>query len=344
MGKSPGNDSIIHKIKRPVSSGTGFLVFRKFDFCMAFIDYYKTLGVDKSASTDAIKKAYRKLARKWHPDVNPDNPEAKQKFQQINEANEVLGDPDKRKKYDTYGENWMHAEQIEAQQRQQRAGGGGNPFGGGGFGGFGEQGAWQDFSYSGGGEDYSDFFESLFGNRGGGGGSRRQSQFRGQDIEAQLSISLRDAARTHPQEFSVGDRKVRITIHAGVADGQKIKLKGYGNPGANGGPAGDLYITFRVADEPNLKRVGDDLYTEVPIDLYTAVLGGEVQVSTLSGAVKLKVKPGTQPDEKVRLKGKGFPVYKKEGSFGDLYVTYKVSIPTSLTDEQKSAFEKLAGR
>ena len=318
---------------------------------MAFIDYYQTLGLDKSAATDDIKKAYRKLARKYHPDVNPDNPEAKQKFQQINEANEVLSDPDKRKKYDTYGEHWMHAEQIEEQQRQQRAGGGGgNPFGGGGgFGGFGEAGSWQDFNYSGGagGEDYSDFFESLFGNRGGGGGGRggrRQSQFRGNDIEAQMNLGLRDAARTHPQEFSVGDRKVRITVHAGVVDGQKIKIKGYGNPGVNGGPAGDLYITFRVADEPNLKRIGDDLYTDVPIDLYTAVLGGDVQVSTLNGQVKLKVKPGTQPEEKVRLKGKGFPVYKKEGQFGDLYVTYKVSIPTSLTEEQKNAFEKLAGR
>lgn len=309
---------------------------------MAFIDYYQTLGVAKTASTDDIRKAYRKLARKYHPDVNPDNPDAKLKFQQINEANEVLSDGDKRKKYDTYGENWMHADQIEAQQRQQQAGGG-NPFGGG-FGGFGEQGNWQDFSYSGGagGEDYSDFFESMFGNR--GGGSRRQSQFRGQDVEAQLSLSLHDASRTHPQEFTIGGRKVRITIHAGVADGQKIKLKGYGNPGVNGGPAGDLYITFQVADTPTLKRVGDNLYTEIPIDLYTAVLGGEVQVNTLDSSVKLKVKPGTQPGEKVRLKGKGFPVYRKDDTFGDLYVTYKVSVPTSLTDEQRTLFETLAGR
>lgn len=314
---------------------------------MAFIDYYQTLGVDKTASADDIRKAYRKLARKYHPDVNPDNPEAKLKFQQLNEANEVLSDPDKRKKYDTYGEHWMHAEQIEEQQRQQRAGGG-NPFGSGGFG---EGGSWQDYTYSGGedagGGDFSDFFESLFGNRGGGAGGgrgrRQQSQFRGNDLEAQLTLGLRDAAKTHPQSFTVGGRQVRITVHAGVADGQKIKLKGYGNPGVNGGPAGDLYITFRVNDEPPFTRNGDDLYTDVPLDLYTAVLGGEVQVATLYGNVKLKVKPGTQPGEKVRLKGKGFPVYRKEGSFGDLYVTYKVTIPTSLTNEQRSLFEKLKG-
>ncbi|RYD52912.1 MAG: J domain-containing protein [Sphingobacteriales bacterium] len=309
---------------------------------MAFIDYYQTLGVAKTASTEEIRKAYRKLARKYHPDVNPDNSEAKQKFQQLNEANEVLSDADKRKKYDAYGENWMHADQIEAQQRQQQSGGG-NPFGGGGFG---EPGNWQDFSYSGGagGEDYSDFFESMFGNRGGTSGGRRQSQFRGQDVEAQLSLSLHDAAKTHPQEFTIGGRKVRITIQAGVGDGQKIKLKGYGNPGVNGGPAGDLYITFQVADTPDLKRVGDHLYTEIPIDLYTAVLGGEVQVTTLDSSVKLKVKPGTQPGEKVRLKGKGFPVYRKDGAFGDLYVTYKVSVPTRLTEAQRALFETLAGR
>ncbi len=301
---------------------------------MAFIDYYQTLGISKTASTDEIKKAYRKLARKFHPDVNPDNPEAKQKFQQIAEANEVLSDPEKRKKYDAYGEHWMHADQIEAQKRQQAQSGGGNPFGG--------SGNRQDYTYSNdadGGEDFSDFFSSLFGNRGGG---KKQSQFRGSDVEAQLQISLREAAKTHPQTFTIGGKQVRITIHAGVADGQKIKLKGYGNPGANGGPAGDLYITLRIAPDPHFRRDGDDLHTEVPLDLYTAVLGGEVEVKTLESPVKLKVKGGTQPGEKVRLRGKGFPVYKKDGTFGDLYVTFKVSLPTNLTDEQRALFEKLA--
>lgn len=308
---------------------------------MAYIDYYKILGVDKNASQDDVKKAFRKLARKYHPDLNPNDPSAKDKFQEINEANEVLSDPEKRKKYDEYGEHWKHADEFEAQKKaRQHAGAGG-----GGFSGFGGDGG--SYWYSSDGEGFSggdaggfsDFFESMFGHRGGGG--RGGSGFRGQDFNAELHLSLRDAAQTHKQVLNVNGKQVRITIPAGVADGQVIKLKGYGGEGINGGPAGDLYITFRIAEDPVFKRLGDDLYVDVEVDLYTAVLGGEKVVDTLEGKVKLKIKPETQNGTKVRLKGKGFPIYKKEGQFGDLIVTYSVKIPTRLTDRQKELFREL---
>ena len=308
---------------------------------MAYIDYYKILGVDKNASQDDVKKAFRKLARKYHPDLNPNDPSAKDKFQEINEANEVLSDPEKRKKYDEYGEHWKHADEFEAQKKaRQHAGAGG-----GGFSGFGGDGG--SYWYSSDGEGFSggdaggfsDFFESMFGHRGGGG--RGGSGFRGQDFNAELHLSLRDAAQTQKQVWNVYGKQVRITIPAGVADGQVIKLKGYGGEGINGGPAGDLYITFRIAEDPVFKRLGDDLYVDVEVDLYTAVLGGEKVVDTLEGKVKLKIKPETQNGTKVRLKGKGFPIYKKEGQFGDLIVTYSVKIPTSLTDRQKELFREL---
>lgn len=308
---------------------------------MAYIDYYKILGVDKNASQDDIKKAFRKLARKYHPDLNPNDPSAKDKFQEINEANEVLSDPEKRKKYDEYGEHWKHADEFEAQKKAwQHAGGGG-----GGFSGFGGDGG--SYWYSSDGEGFSggdaggfsDFFESMFGHRGGGG--RGNAGFRGQDFNAELHLSLRDAARTHKQVLNVNGKQVRITIPAGVADGQVIKLKGYGGEGINGGPAGDLYITFKIAEDSVFKRLGDDLYVDVEMDLYTAVLGGEKVIDTLEGKVKLKIKPETQNGTKVRLKGKGFPVYKKEGQFGDLIITYSVKIPTNLTDRQKELFREL---
>lgn len=301
---------------------------------MAYIDYYKILGVDKSATQDDIKKAYRKLARKHHPDLNPGDKEAEKKFKELNEANEVLSNPENRSKYDKYGENWKHGEEYEkAQQQQQRQ--------------------YQQQSYNGGysgadfggGEDFSDFFQDMFGGAGGGFGKssrgRASGKFKGQDITAELTLNLRDAATTHPQTFEINGKKVRITIPAGVYDGQQIKLKGHGNPGVNGGPSGDLYITFNIPADPDFERIGDDLKTKVTIDLYTAVLGGEVKVHTLNGSVNLKVKPETQTGMTVRLKGKGFPVYKKEGEHGDLFVTYEVKLPTNLTEKQKELFEQL---
>ncbi len=298
---------------------------------MAYIDYYKILGVDKSASQEDIRKAFKKLARKHHPDLNPNDPDAKRRFQEINEANEVLGDPEKRKKYDQYGEHWQHADQFEAQQqyRQQYGGAGGGAY-------------WSSSggSFSGDEGEFSDFFESLFGSRG-GHRSGRSAGFRGQDFNAELQLSLRDAAQTHKQVLTVNGKKIRITIPAGVENGQTIKLGGQGAPGMNGGPAGDLYLTFVIPDDPVFKRLGNDLYVDAPLPLYTAVLGGEQVIDTLSGKVKLKVKPETQNGTKVRLKGKGFPVYKQEGQSGDLIVTWRVEIPTHLTEKQQELFREL---
>ena len=290
---------------------------------MEFIDYYKILGVDKKASEDEIKKAYRKLARKLHPDLNPNDKEAHKKFQQINEANEVLSDPEKRKKYDQYGKDWMHADQFEKQKQYQRSSPGG------------------DYTYSEGfGEDsFSDFFASMFG---GSPGGRSRSRFRGEDYQAELQLSLSDVFTTHKQTITIGDKKIRITIPAGIENGQKIKLKGYGGQGVNGGPNGDLYITFHIANNTSFKRDGDNLHKTVELDLYTAVLGGEVTIDILSGKIKLKVPPETQNNTITRLKGKGFPVYKKEGVFGDLFITYQVKLPTRLTEKEKELFRELA--
>ena len=297
---------------------------------MAYIDYYKILGLDKNASQEDVKKAYKKLARKYHPDLNPNDSDAHRKFQEINEANEVLSDPEKRKKYDQYGENWKHADEFEAQQQQYRQyqnGGGGGTY----------------WSSSGDGSEFSDFFEQMFGGMGGRGGhsSRGSHGFRGQDYTTELQVSLADAAKTHKQIITVNGKNLRITIPAGIADGQTIKLRGQGGPGVNGGPAGDLYITFVIGDDPVYKREGDNLYMNVPIDLYTAVLGGEQIIETLNGKVKMKIKPETQNGTKVRLRGKGFPVYKQDGQFGDLFVTYEVKIPTHLTEKQKELFREL---
>ena len=302
---------------------------------MAYIDYYKILEVDPKATSDQIKKAYRKLARKYHPDVNPSDKEAERKFKEINEANEVLSNKENRAKYDQYGENWKHGEEYEKAQQQQRQYQSQQGGRSGGFSGadFGE------------GEDFSDFFQNMFGgNSGGFGRSSRGSasgKFKGQDVSAELNLHLRDAAKTHQQTFDINGKKVRITIPAGVEDGQKIKLSGYGNPGVNGGPAGDLFITFNIKEDKHFKRSGNNLTSEVEIDLYTAILGGEIKLDTLEGGVNLKVKPETQNGTKVRLKGKGFPVYKKEGEFGDLVVIYKVVMPTNLTEEQKKLFEQI---
>ncbi|MEX0882049.1 MAG: J domain-containing protein [Cyclobacteriaceae bacterium] len=294
---------------------------------MDYIDYYKVLGLSKSASQEEIKKAYRKLARKYHPDLNPNDTEAQNKFQEINEANEVLSDPEKRKQYDQYGKDWKHAEAFEQAGRQggsqfhrqtQDRGGFDEAFGQGGF---------------------SDFFESLFGGQG-----RREShiRFKGHDLNAHLELKLKAVYTTHKKTLDINGKKIRITIHAGIEDGQTIRIKGHGAPGANGGPNGDLYITFKVKDDPVYKRLGKNLYKTEKIDLFTAVLGGEVTVDTFNGKVKLKVPEGTQSGTKVKLKNKGFPVYRKEGEFGDLFLTYEVAVPTNLSEEEKTLFKQLS--
>ena len=291
-----------------------------------FVDYYKILGIDKTATTKDIKAAYRKMARKHHPDLHPNDKDAKKNFQQINEANEVLSDPEKRKKYDQYGENWKHANEFENANQYQGRPSGRNSAG------------FQEGQPDG---DFSDFFESLFG--GARGGSRnRQVKYRGEDFNAELQLDLLEACKTHQQTLTVNGKKIRITIPAGVENGQTIKIAGHGGQGVNGGPNGDLFITFSIANHPFIKRLGINLYTTVDLDLYTAVLGGDITIETLTGKVKLKVAPETQNGTKVKLKGKGFPVYKNEGQFGDLYITYSIKIPTNLTDIQKEKFTELS--
>lgn len=302
---------------------------------MEFIDYYKVLGLSKSATQAEIKKAYRKLARKLHPDLNPNDKEAQQKFQQINEANEVLSDPEKRKKYDEYGKDWQHADAFEQARQQQQRGGGG--FGGG-----------RTYTTGGQGFDdsqFSDFFESMFGGGGfgrGGGGQRQTGQFKGQDLNATLRLNLTDILSSQKQTISLGDKKIRLTIPAGVDDGQTIRIRGHGAEGIGGGPKGDLYITFEIFNNTKFKRLESDLYLTEEIPLYTAVLGGEITVETLTGKVKLKVKPGTQNDTRVKLKGKGLPKYKKEKQYGDLYITYRVNLPTNLSAKEKELFNELS--
>lgn len=302
---------------------------------MEFIDYYKVLGLDKSASKNDIKKAYRKLARKYHPDLNPNDKEAQKKFQQVNEAHEVLIDPEKRKKYDQYGKDWQHAEEFEKarsqQQYQRQYSGGSGGFGGGtsGFGGGGFEGG-----------DFSEFFESMFGGAR-GGGHRRTTRFRGQDFNAELQLNLTDIYRSQKQTLTVNGKNIRLTIPAGVENGQTIKIKGYGGEGVNGGPNGDLFITFSINNNTSFKREGKDLYKNVDLDVFTAALGGHVTVDTFDGKAKLTVKPETQNGTTVKLKGKGFPVYKKEGQYGDLYITYNLKLPTGLSAKEKELLQEL---
>ncbi len=291
---------------------------------MSFVDYYSVMGIQKEAKEDEMKKAYRKLARKLHPDLNPNDKEAQKKFQQLNEANEVLSDPEKRKKYDQYGEHWEQGEAYEkARQSQHRSPNEGR----------------QQFAGGADSADFSDFFNSMFGNS--GEQKHRQAKFRGQDFNADLVVTLNEAYITHSKTLKIQDKNVRITIPAGIENGQTIRLKGYGGKGANGGPDGDLLISFSIPNNAQFKRLGNDLYITVDLDLYTAVLGGEKTIETLSGKIKLKINPETQNGLKLRLKGKGFPVYKKENEFGDLFVTYHVQIPKNLTEKQQELFKEL---
>ncbi len=291
---------------------------------MKFIDYYKILGVEKKATENDIKKAYRKLARKYHPDLNPNDKVAETKFKEINEANEVLSDTESRKKYDKYGKDWKHADEFEKAKQQQQY-----------------QRNTQQHTYGNySGADYSDFFSSMFG----GGSTRsggRSAGFRGQDFSAELDLNLKDVYKTHKRTLTINGKNIRLSIPAGVKNGQVIKIKGHGGKGVNGGPNGDLHIKFSIANHTNFKRDKDDLFTIFNLDLYKAMLGGEVTVDTFSGKVKLKIKPETQNGTKVKLKGKGFPVYKKEGQFGDLYIAFNIKTPTNLSEKEKELFEEL---
>ena len=298
---------------------------------MAFIDYYKVLGVERNASQEEIKKAYRKQAKKYHPDINKDNPQAQERFQEINEANEVLSDSEKRKRYDEYGEHWKHSEEFEAQRQGAHGyGDDAQDYDFGGFGGFG------DFRRSAGNRSgFSDFFEQIFGS----GAFRAEREQRVNDLQATLQLTLHEAATTHKRILEVEGEKIAITIPAGIADGQKIRIKGHGGKSVDGTRRGDLYITFTVEPDSRFTRLGDDLQTTVTCELYTLLLGGEAMVPTLDGSVRAKIKAGTQPDSKLRLRGKGMPHYRREGK-GDLIVEIKVKLP-ELNEKQMEMIKEL---
>ncbi len=305
---------------------------------MEFKDYYKVLGVDKNSSQDEIKKAYRKLAMKYHPDRNQDNKKAEEKFKQVTEANEVLSDPEKRKKYDSLGSNW---------KQYQSQGQGFDDF----YSNYGRGGGGAQYSYSGNLDDlfgnisgFSDFFESFFGRSGTATGrTQRVRSRKGQDFEATLYIPLIETYNGTTKEISVGGKRVRVKISPGTKDGKKLRLKGLGNEGMNGGEKGDLYLTLKIEKDPYFELDGNNLYYDLYVDLYTAVLGGKKQVITLGGkTVNITIPKGTDSGKVLRLKGLGFPNSENSNIYGDLLVRIKVELPQNLTIEEKELFKKLA--
>jgi DnaJ-class molecular chaperone len=325
---------------------------------MDFKDYYATLGVAKTASAKEIKQAFRKLARKHHPDVNPGDKSAEGRFKELNEAYEVLGDPAKRKKYDELGANWRMYEQAGA------AGGPGAgsdpgawnvPFGagaapGGGFRTMTEEEMRDMFGDA---DPFSDFFHTFFGGAMGqeerGGrprGARTRTPRQGRNVEQEIELGLEDAYHGTTRRLSIthgGEaRTVDVRIPAGVGDGSRVRIPGEGEHGAGGAKSGDLYLRIRLAPHPTFERKGRDLYTRVSVPLTTAVLGGEAEVPTLSGKpLRLKIPPTTQNGQVLRLKGHGMPAVGKPDETGDLYVTINVELPRTLTPEQRALFESL---
>jgi len=325
---------------------------------MDFKDYYSTLGVAKTASQKEIKQAYRKLARKHHPDVNPGDKSAEARFKGITEAYEVLGDPDKRKKYDELGANWRQYEQAGAGQGFDPSQGGSwnVNYGGGGPQGGGFRTMTEDEMREmfGDANPFSDFFQTFF------GGSARAEEPRGRarstrgaraarpgrDVEQELELGLDDLYKGAMRRFSIQhdgqSRTVDVRIPAGVGDGSRVRVAGEGEQGSDGAQSGDLYLRIRQAPHPQFERKGRDLYTRVPIPVTTAVLGGEAEVKTLGGkSLRLKIPPTTQNAQVFRLKGHGMPVPGKPDEHGDLYATVDVQLPKQLTPEQRKHFEEL---
>lgn len=297
---------------------------------MEYKDYYKILGVDKKASQDEIKKAYRKLAVQYHPDKNVGNKEAEEKFKLINEANEVLGDPEKRKKYDELGANWNKYQQPGADWSSFGGGQGGR-----------RQQYEGDFSdIFGSGSGFSDFFEAFFG-RGSGRRTQSESAYKGQDFQAETGITLEEAHHGTARVIQVDDEKLRITIKPGVEDGQLLRIKGKGGQGSNEKNRGDLYVRIKILPHTVFNRKGDDLYAKQNVDLYTAVLGGDIMVNTINGTIKVAIPSGTQNGKTIRIKGKGMPVNESNNNFGDLYLELHILVPTSLTDKEKQLYEQL---
>lgn len=320
-----------------------------------FKDYYATLGVPKTATDKELKAAYRKLARKHHPDVNPGDPSAETKFKELNEAYEVLGDPAKRKKYDELGANWKYYEQAQA------AGGAGNPFGGGGGGGawninVGGPGGFRTMTQEemeemfGDGDPFSDFFTTFFG----GGGGAREAQRRthrprhraGRDLEQEVDLTLDEAFHGATRRIAIQQdgrsRIVDVRIPAGVKDGARVRSAGKGEAGSNGGSAGDLYLRVRILPHARFERRGQDLHTKVPVPLTTAILGGSVSVPTIGGSsLRLTVPELTQNGQVFRLRGHGMPAVGKPDQRGDLYATAEIVMPKQLTPEQRRLFEEI---
>jgi len=305
---------------------------------MDYKDYYKILGVEKSATADVIKKAYRKLAVKYHPDKNPNDKKAEDKFKEINEAYDVLSDATKRKKYDEMGENWKYAQQqhggggdfnYEQWARQQGAGR--------------QQG--QQQYYQGGDESqFSDFFESIFGHGGGGFGNSRQRsrQMKGEDYSAEATISLYDSFHGTTRQINLQTQKLNLKLKPGIEDGQILRMKGKGGPGGNGGPAGDLLITIHVQKDTLYERRGNDLYFDQPLDVYTAILGGKLAVHTIDKTLNISIPAGTDSDKVFRLKGMGMPLYNDAAQRGDSYVRVMIKVPKELTEDEKETLTRLA--
>lgn len=315
---------------------------------MEYKDYYKILGLEKSASQEEIKKKYRKLAVQYHPDKNPGDKAAEEKFKEISEAYNVLSDPEKRKQYDQLGANWNQYRQAGGRASDFDWSQYARQYGGGAARGRGRQayeGDYGDF-FGGEGGGFSDFFDNIFGGGFAQAGGRTRGRprgggFRGQDYTASLEISLEEAYKGTTRSFTLEGKQLRIKLKPGIEDGQTLRLKGKGGPGPQGGAAGDLLLTIIVAPHPQFRREGKDVKTDVEVDLYTAILGGKITVPTLAGPVKFSLPARTQNDKVLRLKGKGMPVYGKADEYGDMYITIKVELPQQLTAEEEELFRKL---
>lgn len=281
-------------------------------------DYYDVLGVNRGASEDEIKQAYRQKAKQYHPDANPNNPSAEARFKEINEAYEVLRDDVKRAAYNHFGANWQHYQAANGQ----------NPFG------HADGGA----SYT----DMSDLFETIFGG-GQRSGFRANAHYArdGADIERDIDISLREAYEGARRIISKDGREIQVRIPRGAATGTKVRLAGEGHPGIGGGAAGDLYLVVHVAEDPQFKREDDDIHVDVSVDAFTAMLGGEVEVPTMTRPVRMKVRPGAQSGQKLRLAGKGMPKLRHENAFGDLYARVMIKVPHPLDAAQIELAEVL---
>lgn len=302
---------------------------------MDFKDYYKILGISKTATSDEVKKAYRKLAIKYHPDKNKDDKAAEEKFKEVNEANEILKDETKRKEYDSLAEDYKNYQQSGGKQGFNGYSQGNRNQGSShqksGFGG-------QQFDE----DSFADFFSKMFGGRDNGNTQSRQQFFNGGDYLAAMEISLEEAYAGTTRLIQLETQKLSMKIKPGAKDGQVLRLKGKGSKGKNGGQDGDLLITIKVLENPVFKRKEDDLYCSIDVDLYTAILGGKTEIKTLKGKINITIPKETANGKVVRLKKMGMPVFNKSEEFGDLYVTINIKMPTSLSEKEIELFNKLA--